>query len=390
MTRSTIAAFALGLMLAALPAAAGSPPPVGSPVGSPPAGKAPLGQAADDCTGNPWLLGWSPQWHALFQGIDWTAYCTTYLPTAIKTPGVRTQKVNALRIDLQNPNIQFVSTPEAVGGGTVGQVAAQFLCATGAQVAINASFTWGGCVNGNFAVLGLEKSLGQLVSNLASVPTALYAGSEALLITKENKASFETVIESTPARVYANAWTAVAGSPQPIAGSTCPPSSRVPGPPRLLLGGRIESDPGTDANPPEIVAARTAVGLSADRRYLFMMTIDGADHSTCGAGFYDEGAWLRQLGAADAINLDGGGSTVMAMADPQGGVKLLNHPASDHITTCQQRTVGVFLGVKTLPGTGFVPSGCCTTIACSAPTTSCCKGGPVPCQGQGLCPQGKP
>jgi len=346
--------------------------------------------AAVSCSDNPWLLGWAPRWTAIFQGIEWTSACTTYLPSDPKTPNVRTQKMNALRVDLQNPTVHFVSTPQAAGGGTVGQVAAQFLCSTGAQVAINASFTWPGCVKGNFAVLGLEKSAGRLVSNLASVPSVTSAGSEALLITQKNQASFATVIQSTPPAVYGQAWTAVAGSPQPANGS-CPPSARVPGPPRLLLGGKIQSSAATDENPPEIVAARTAVGLSADGRYLYLMTIDGADHTACGAGFYDEGSWLSKLGASDAINLDGGGSTVMAMSAGKNGIKLVNNPASDHTTTCQQRTVGVFLGVVAAPlPEPFVPPGCCRVVACSAPTTTCCDGSPVPCQGGGMCSQSKP
>src|SRR5205823_3750805 len=89
---------------------------------------------------------------------------------------------------------------------------------------------------------------------------------------------------------------------------------------------------------------RTGFGISQDKRYLFLMTIDGRQPgsgggscgttiTTCGLtvpssnGALDAetGLWLLQFGAWDAISMDGGGSTAMYMADCGGEPIGLNH-----------------------------------------------------------------
>jgi exopolysaccharide biosynthesis protein len=322
--------------------------------------------AQTGCNDNPWATGWAPLWQPIFQGIDWAGACTTRLPTNPGIPGVRTQNANILRIDLTAPGIQLVTTPHSGAAETTGQVASQFLCANEVQVAVNANFFSPCCANeptppsSNLMDLcGLAIAEGQVVSSPASGACA--AGAAALLVTKDNQASIRMVTGLVPAGIY----NAVAGSPQPSAGA-CPQT--VPGPILLVLDGVNLSSPETDGNPPESVAARTAVGLSRDGRTLYLLTLDGTDGSSRGAGFYDTAQWLIQLGADRGLNLDGGGSTTMAMQQPGGGgVLILNSPNE----ACCQRYVGAFLGVRAAPLTSpFVPPGC-GTRSCSQPAVSC-------------------
>jgi len=325
-------------------------------------------QAQTDCGDNPWAAGWAPAWSPIFQGIDWAGACTTRLPTNPGTSGTRTQKANILRIDLQASGIQIFTTPQSGAAETTGQVASEFLCTYGVQVAVNANF-FSPCCNdeptppspNQMSLCGLAVSQGQTVSSPAGGACA--AGAAALLVTKDNQASIQVVtgLAKLPAGVY----NAVAGSPQPSAGA-CPQT--VPGPLLLVLDGANLSCAETDANPPEMVAARTAAGLSHDGRTLYLLTIDGTDGSSSGAGFYDTAQWLIELGADRGINLDGGGSTVMAMQQPGGaGVQILNSPNQ----ACCQRYVGAFLGVRANPlQAPFVPPGC-GTRACSQPAVSC-------------------
>lgn len=57
---------------------------------------------------------------------------------------------------------------------------------------------------------------------------------------------------------------------------------------------------------------RTAYGLSADRRYLYLLTLDGRLKGISeGAGTKEAGEWLLHFGAWDGINMDGGGSTTL-------------------------------------------------------------------------------
>lgn len=61
---------------------------------------------------------------------------------------------------------------------------------------------------------------------------------------------------------------------------------------------------------------RTAYGLSADRRYLYVIVIDGRQkHWSLGATGSETGAFLLEAGASDVINMDGGGSTTMCYWD---------------------------------------------------------------------------
>lgn len=58
---------------------------------------------------------------------------------------------------------------------------------------------------------------------------------------------------------------------------------------------------------------RTGVGITKDGRELIIATIDGRDNSYKGVSQEVFGTILRDLGAHNAINLDGGGSTTMAI-----------------------------------------------------------------------------
>ena len=61
---------------------------------------------------------------------------------------------------------------------------------------------------------------------------------------------------------------------------------------------------------------RTAYGLSADRRYLYIVAIDGRQKNwSLGARGSEVATFLVEAGASDAINMDGGGSTTMCYWD---------------------------------------------------------------------------
>lgn len=61
---------------------------------------------------------------------------------------------------------------------------------------------------------------------------------------------------------------------------------------------------------------RTAYGLSADRRYLYVIVIDGRQKKwSLGAKGSETGSFLVEAGASDAINMDGGGSATMCCWD---------------------------------------------------------------------------
>jgi hypothetical protein len=66
---------------------------------------------------------------------------------------------------------------------------------------------------------------------------------------------------------------------------------------------------------------RTAVAKLKDGKFL-MIAVDGRSESSGGIGLYDLANYLLELGATDAMNLDGGGSTTMFLDG-----KVVNHPS---------------------------------------------------------------
>jgi hypothetical protein len=95
----------------------------------------------------------------------------------------------------------------------------------------------------------------------------------------------------------------------------------VSGHPTLLAGGQPVGNDGdglcTARHP------RTALGFSANHEKLFLVVIDGRATSRIGMTCGEMIALFQELGAADAVNLDGGGSSTMWLA----GAGVVNHPS---------------------------------------------------------------
>lgn len=62
---------------------------------------------------------------------------------------------------------------------------------------------------------------------------------------------------------------------------------------------------------------RTAIGLTEDGRTMVLMTVDGRREYTDGVTLEELAALMKQYGCVQAMNLDGGGSSSMVIADPQ-------------------------------------------------------------------------
>ena len=89
---------------------------------------------------------------------------------------------------------------------------------------------------------------------------------------------------------------------------------------------------------------RSAVGISRNGRYLFLMTIDGRQPGYSeGASTGETAEWLRKLGADNALNLDGGGSTALVIERADGSPARLNRPCGPPIGA--ERRVANHLGV---------------------------------------------
>ena len=90
-------------------------------------------------------------------------------------------------------------------------------------------------------------------------------------------------------------------------------------------------------------APRTVYGLSADRRYMYVLAVDGRQPDwSMGVNNQESAAIIISAGASDAINMDGGGSTTMIYWDAVKGKPVM---VNRHSVSGYMRPVATSLGV---------------------------------------------
>ena len=110
----------------------------------------------------------------------------------------------------------------------------------------------------------------------------------------------------------------------------------------LLVDGQDVSKDPTPCHP------HTALGLDREARWLWLVVVNGRQ-----AG-YSEGVTLRELaglmkelGCWDALNLDGGGSSIMLADDGKGTLQVMNRPSDrDGQGHMAPRSIPVMLGIR--------------------------------------------
>jgi len=104
------------------------------------------------------------------------------------------------------------------------------------------------------------------------------------------------------------------------------------------------SDSAGDRHPRHPRHPRSAAGISSDNKFLYLLVIDGRQIKSIGGTEAETALLLRALGAADAINFDGGGSSAMVLRDSRGKVRVVNTPIHDQIPG-RERAVAGSLGI---------------------------------------------
>jgi len=255
----------------------------------------------------------------LFQGIDET--------TATIQGGSGTSQAYVVRVDLAAPGVSFTTTAGASGdtsnAGTspevVTQTTSQFLKSTGSQVAINTNFFSCPCVtnaSNSEYLLGLEISNGKLVSSDQS-------GYSSLLLTQNNQASL----------VAGGSVANTSGIHNAVSGGGFVLQNGLD-----VVNGTIPGDP-LNPNP------RSVAGLSQNGEYLYLMAIDGRQAGySVGVTQAEEADLMSALGAWNAINFDGGGSTALVVQGADGSPDVLNRPSGG-----AERYDGANLGIYAAP-----------------------------------------
>jgi hypothetical protein len=244
----------------------------------------------------------------------------------------RSLRMHVAQVDLTAPGLRFKVSPPGGDREVVRQSTLNFLIQEHAQLAINAHYFLPFPSEDQTAwIIGLGASDGTVFSAYESPQQsyALVADAPGINIDRENHA---TVVHRDPAyadgrhvRETVTLWNVVAGSSQIVTGGQItvpvyvddahPGGTLQPGGPNNYSNAKAWADATT---------ARTAIGLSADRRTLTLFTVDVRGGSEGMRLSEVADVLIREFGVADALNLDGGGSTSMAMEGADGTPSIVN------------------------------------------------------------------
>jgi len=248
----------------------------------------------------------------LFQGVVYTRQVQ-------RSP--RPLVIHILRVDTKADGIAFLVTPGDPQNDLPlrARTTSQFVRDFGVQVAINGDgFTpWGGRgfwdeyprPGDPVAPIGFAASQGVVYSQDTDSEPTLYIG-------RNNQISFERPVGGVYHALSGNAWL-------------------------VRRGKTVAARQGQPA-------PRTAAGLSRNGRFLYLVVVDGRQPGYSeGMTLSELAALLVDLGAAEAINLDGGGSSTLVRAGLLGPV-VLNSPIHRG-RPGRERPVGNHLGVFAKP-----------------------------------------
>ena len=282
-------------------------------------------------------------------------FCGIRLITRTET-SPRSLIMHIAQIDLKAPGIRFKLTPPGGTRDTVRQTVLDFLNQEHAQLAVNAHFYWPfATVDTNANLAGLAVSEGLLYSPFEPQPLelgflnqsyAIVPFGPALNIDRFNRASLvhrdPGSSDNRHVKEHVSLWNTFSGSAQII----CDGTKSIPtysGPNRQLNPGNGYSE---ETSWYDYLRARSVIGLTRDNQTLLLFTVDetgGSQGMTVGEV---ADLLICDYQVYNAINLDGDGSTSMAIEDPVTGTGRLFNRTSDGL---QGRAVGSALAVFAQP-----------------------------------------
>ncbi len=245
------------------------------------------------------------------------------------------QVVHALVVDLTTPGVHFDSTSTTQRKRTTSSYAKL----VGAQAAINGDFF----SYATYGTSGLAAGAGAAwtdTKDSTSSATLAFDGARRIELTK---AQTVVTFDKTWMRgvVSGHPWILDQGTIVPFTSSSTLCTTRNP---------------------------RSAVGMSKDGQTLVVMVVDGRSTASAGMTCGELAAELKSLGAWNAANFDGGGSSTMYLA----GTGIVNVPSDgservvgNHfaIYAPKSGSVGSFKGIVSVQGAGTPLAGASVSIA---------------------------
>ena len=244
----------------------------------------------------------------------------------------------AVKLDLSNPRVHVVTAltneedPDGAGPA-VGKLDTMVAAADrhDLEIAMNASFF---AVTGSRVVAG--KKVGYFVGNGGHPQGWLRVDGRTLTEPKRPELRTCVVVhEDGRVTLQENA-------------TVLPPDARyaVSGNAKVLTKGEPTPSDDKSRHP------RSAVGLSADGKTLILLAVDGRRAGVSrGVTLAEEAALLKEFGASEGINLDGGGSTALVIKDAVTGAHAIANRPSEKFSLAPeldsvQRPVIDLIGVQ--------------------------------------------
>jgi exopolysaccharide biosynthesis protein len=250
-------------------------------------------------------------------------------------------------IDLTAPGIHFAVTSPGGTRDTVRQTTKEFLDQQQAQVAINGNFFLpypSADVNAN--AVGLVASNGNVFSAFEPQPIAagytdqsyaIVSYAPALNIDGNNNAAIVHRDSGNPDNKHViepvTLWNSISGNAQIVTNgmASVPVYRDATHPDGLLTPYANGTTYDNGKSWYDVANARTAVGLTQDDKILVLFTADKAGGSAGMKVSEVASLLIRDYQVYSALNLDGGGSTTMAMRDPTTGLGNIVNVSADNL-----------------------------------------------------------
>lgn len=260
----------------------------------------------------------APTERPLFSGISYRRQ--------IKT-SPRPVTIHLLIVKTQTPGLRFFVTPPDISGAEkplFARTTTEFLRERNVQVAINADFFYPWWTKGPFNYYPHRRDQvtveGDAVSEGIRYAARDRKSLQTLYLSQDNRPS---LVPPKDGKI----WNAVGGH-------------------ALLRDGKLQAHTSYDKTVPD---PRTAVGWSPDGDTIYLVCVDGRQAGySAGMTVQELAAFFKSLGVRDAINLDGGGSTALAISDGAGGARLLNRPIDQRFPG-KERYIANHLGIYAPP-----------------------------------------
>ena len=246
--------------------------------------------------------------------------------------------MHIVRIDLTIAGLAFRLTPPGGTRETVRQTTLAYLSEQQAQVAMNGHFFLPfPSADLNAMLIGLAASNGNVFSSFEAPlqSYALVTDAPAINIDLSNQAGVVhrdvAFADGKHVREPAILWNTVAGSAQIVTDGV-----------KTIPFYFDDTHPDGQLTPPgpanysnsnswyNLINARTAIGLSEDNHTLLLFTVDRAGGSLGLSVGEVADILIHDYGVYNALNLDGGGSTTLAMENPITHVRSIVNVSSDN------------------------------------------------------------